>query len=57
MKHRIQAIHTWSKRAGVENVSRFLIELAVEAEESWWEGFFLWDHLFFAWDVVPIPDP
>jgi alkanesulfonate monooxygenase SsuD/methylene tetrahydromethanopterin reductase-like flavin-dependent oxidoreductase (luciferase family) len=57
MKYGIQAIHAWSERAGVDNVSRFLVDLAVEAEEAGWEGFFLWDHLFFTWDVVPIPDP
>jgi alkanesulfonate monooxygenase SsuD/methylene tetrahydromethanopterin reductase-like flavin-dependent oxidoreductase (luciferase family) len=57
MKYGIEAIHAWSERAGVDNVSRFLVEFAVEAEEAGWEGFFLWDHLFFTWDVVPMPDP
>lgn len=56
MKYGIQAIHAWSERAGVENVSRFLIDLAVEVEEAGWEAFFLWDHLFFPW-VTPMPDP
>lgn len=34
MKYGVQAIHAWSERAGVENVSRFLIDLAVEAESA-----------------------
>lgn len=29
MKYGIQAIHAWSERAGVENVSRFIVDLAV----------------------------
>ena len=57
MKYGIQAIHAWSERAGVQNVSRFLVDLAVEAEKAGWEAFFLWDHLFFTWDTVPMPDP
>ena len=35
---------------------RLLAELASEAEEAGWDGFFLWDHLLAA-EVVPCVDP
>jgi alkanesulfonate monooxygenase SsuD/methylene tetrahydromethanopterin reductase-like flavin-dependent oxidoreductase (luciferase family) len=56
MKFGLQAIHSWSTGPGVENVSKFLLDLAVEAEEAGWEGLFLWDHVMFTWMVTPIPD-
>lgn len=33
-----------------------LIELAADAEQSGWDGFFLWDHILL-WDRNPIADP
>lgn len=33
-----------------------LMELAVDAENSGWDGFFLWDHILL-WDRNPIADP
>ena len=33
-----------------------LMELAVDAERSGWDGFFLWDHVLL-WDRNPIADP
>lgn len=57
MKFGLQVIHAWSKLPkGEENVPRFLLELAVKAEEAGWKAFLLWDHLFFPW-VVPMADP
>jgi len=54
----LQAIHAWSTGDGrVENVSKFLVDLAVEAEEAGWDGFFLWDHLWFNWQPIPMADP
>ncbi len=35
---------------------RTLIDLAVAAERSGWDGFFLWDHILL-WDRNPIADP
>ena len=32
-----------------------LVELAIEAEDSGWDGFFLWDHIF--WGGPPMLDP
>ncbi len=29
----------------------------MEAEEAGWDGFFLWDHLWFNWQPIPIADP
>jgi probable F420-dependent oxidoreductase len=34
----------------------FIVELATVADESGWDGFFLWDHLTFEFDV-PLHDP
>ena len=34
---------------------RRLAELAKEAEDSGWDGFFLWDHIH--WDGPPMVDP
>ena len=34
-----------------------LIELAVEAEAAGWDGFFIWDHMFFDPSFHPILDP
>lgn len=56
MKYGLQLVPAWSHRNSVENVSKFLLESALEAEDSGWDGFFLWDHLFFTWAPVPIPD-
>ena len=33
-----------------------LVDLAVDAERSGWDGFFLWDHMLL-WDLNPIADP
>ena len=35
---------------------RTLVQLAVDAEGSGWDGFFLWDHILL-WDRNPIADP
>jgi alkanesulfonate monooxygenase SsuD/methylene tetrahydromethanopterin reductase-like flavin-dependent oxidoreductase (luciferase family) len=56
MKFGLQFVQAWSKNDGVENVSRFLLRAALEAEEAGWDGFFLWDHLYFTWAPVPVPD-
>lgn len=57
MKFGLQVIHAWSRSPGrVENVSQYLVDLAVEAEEAGWEGFFLWDHLWFDWQPIPMAD-
>jgi len=56
MKFGLQAIHSWSTGPGVENVSQFLLDLAVEAEGAGWDGIFLWDHVMFTWMVLPMPD-
>jgi len=58
MKWGLQVIHAWSKSPGsVENVSQFLVDLAVEAEQAGWDGYFLWDHVYFDWQAIPIADP
>lgn len=36
---------------------RVVAELAVEAEEAGWHGFFLWDHMLFDGHPRPIADP
>jgi alkanesulfonate monooxygenase SsuD/methylene tetrahydromethanopterin reductase-like flavin-dependent oxidoreductase (luciferase family) len=37
---------------------RLLAELAQEAEDFGWDGFFLWDHIQVAWpDPLPVTDP
>ncbi len=36
---------------------RVVAELAVEAEEAGWDGFFVWDHLLYADPVRAIADP
>jgi alkanesulfonate monooxygenase SsuD/methylene tetrahydromethanopterin reductase-like flavin-dependent oxidoreductase (luciferase family) len=35
----------------VNNNSKFLLDIIVEAEEAGWDGFFLWDHLMFPWPI------
>jgi alkanesulfonate monooxygenase SsuD/methylene tetrahydromethanopterin reductase-like flavin-dependent oxidoreductase (luciferase family) len=35
---------------------RILAELAHEAEDSGWDGFFIWDHIL-AWEPIPVTDP
>lgn len=35
--------------------ARLLAELAYRAEEAGWDGFFVWDHVY--WNVLPIADP
>jgi alkanesulfonate monooxygenase SsuD/methylene tetrahydromethanopterin reductase-like flavin-dependent oxidoreductase (luciferase family) len=43
---------------GVGVDARAIAELAREAEEAGWDGFFLWDHLFaFSPGPVPVVDP
>ncbi len=48
--------------AGVPNVgpfgdARLLTDLAVAAEDSGWDGFFLWDHLLYRDQSWPVADP
>jgi len=33
-----------------------VVEAATAAEEAWWEGLFVWDHLAYVWDV-PSAEP
>jgi alkanesulfonate monooxygenase SsuD/methylene tetrahydromethanopterin reductase-like flavin-dependent oxidoreductase (luciferase family) len=56
MKYGLQFVQAWGSSGGVENVSNFLLEAAVEAENAGWDGFFLWDHLYFTWAPVAVPD-
>lgn len=56
MKYGLGVIHAWGERNNVDNVSKFLLDLAISADESGWDGFFLWDHLLFQW-VVPMAEP
>lgn len=56
MKFGLNVIHAWGARNNVDNVSNFILDLAIAADESGWDGFFLWDHLIFQW-VVPMADP
>lgn len=56
MKYGLQFVQAWSPDVGVNNVSSFLVDAAVEAEKAGWNGFFLWDHLYFTWTPTPIPD-
>ena len=47
---------------GVPNVgpfgdARLLTDLAVAAEDSGWDGFFLWDHLLYMYQNWPVADP
>jgi len=56
MKYGLQVVQAWSPKNGVENVSKFLMNMAKEAEDAGWDGFFLWDHLYFTWVPVAIPD-
>jgi alkanesulfonate monooxygenase SsuD/methylene tetrahydromethanopterin reductase-like flavin-dependent oxidoreductase (luciferase family) len=57
MRFGLQVINAWSREGnGVENSPKFLLDLAIAAEEAGWEGFFLWDHLLFPWDV-PMVEP
>lgn len=51
MKFGLQVINAWSANDGVKNPSQFLLELAIAADKSGWDGFFLWDHLLFPWSV------
>lgn len=37
--------------------ARLLAELAREAEEHGWDGFFLWDHIGADWGAAPFVDP
>jgi alkanesulfonate monooxygenase SsuD/methylene tetrahydromethanopterin reductase-like flavin-dependent oxidoreductase (luciferase family) len=47
--------------AGVPNVGPFgdplLTDLAVAAEDSGWDGFFIWDHLLYLDQRWPMADP
>jgi alkanesulfonate monooxygenase SsuD/methylene tetrahydromethanopterin reductase-like flavin-dependent oxidoreductase (luciferase family) len=48
--------------AGVPNVGPFgdpllLTDLAVAAEDSGWDGFFIWDHLLYRDQRWPVADP
>lgn len=56
MKYGLQLVQSWSPRVGVNNVSQFLLDAATEVEKAGWDGFFLWDHLYFTWAPAPIPD-
>jgi alkanesulfonate monooxygenase SsuD/methylene tetrahydromethanopterin reductase-like flavin-dependent oxidoreductase (luciferase family) len=56
MKYGLQVVQAWSPKNGVKNVSKFLMNMAKEAEDAGWDGFFLWDHLYFTWSPVAIPD-
>lgn len=56
MKYGLQMVPAWSPNNGVENVSSFLVDVAMDAEKSGWDGFFLWDHLYFTWAPAYIPD-
>jgi alkanesulfonate monooxygenase SsuD/methylene tetrahydromethanopterin reductase-like flavin-dependent oxidoreductase (luciferase family) len=52
MKFGLNVIMAWSSgRQGVENVAEFLLDLAVAADDAGWDGFFLWDHVYFPWEV------
>jgi probable F420-dependent oxidoreductase len=51
MKYGLDVINAWSRGNGVENASRFILDLGVAAEEAGWDGFFLWDHIVFPWPV------
>ena len=41
---------------GTYSDPRSVVRLAITAEESGWDAFFVWDHLAFVWDV-PSADP
>ena len=56
MKYGLQLVQAWSPDVGVQNVSKFLLTAATEAEKAGWDGFYLWDHLYFTWSPTPIPD-
>lgn len=56
MNFGLDVIIAWSERQNVMHPAKFLVELAVEADDAGWDGFFLWDHLTFPWDV-PMVDP
>jgi alkanesulfonate monooxygenase SsuD/methylene tetrahydromethanopterin reductase-like flavin-dependent oxidoreductase (luciferase family) len=56
MKYGIQLVQAWSPGNGVNNVSAFLLKAAEEAESAGWDGFFLWDHLYFTWAPCHMPD-
>ena len=48
--------------AGAPNVGPFgdpllLTDLAVAAEDSGWDGFFIWDHLLYRDQRRPVADP
>jgi alkanesulfonate monooxygenase SsuD/methylene tetrahydromethanopterin reductase-like flavin-dependent oxidoreductase (luciferase family) len=43
---------------GAETTPSFLAELAAEAEQAGWDGFFLWDHMLYSTSQkLPIYDP
>ena len=44
MKFGLNVLISWN-----QDTIRFLLELIKEAENSGWDGFFLWDHLAFPW--------
>lgn len=56
MKYGLQLVQAWSPGNGVDNVSAFLLKAAEEAEAGGWDGFFLWDHLYFSWAPCYMPD-
>lgn len=56
MKYGLQLVQAWSPRNKVQNVSKFLLDAAITAEDAGWDGFYLWDHLYFTWAPVPVPD-
>jgi alkanesulfonate monooxygenase SsuD/methylene tetrahydromethanopterin reductase-like flavin-dependent oxidoreductase (luciferase family) len=43
---------------GAETTPRLLVDLAAEAEEAGWDGFFLWDHIVYSRSQkLPLYDP
>ena len=43
---------------GAETTPRLLADLAAEAEEAGWDGFFLWDHIVYSRNQkLPLYDP
>ncbi len=51
MKYGLQVLNSWSSRHNVNNNSKFLLDIIVEAEDAGLDGFFLWDHLMFPWSI------
>ena len=56
MKFGVYSIMSWTTKDDNEDGANFLLKLGEEAEQAGWDGFFLWDHLIFPWDI-PIAEP